>query len=313
MGLSPCARRSAIESAWLGLTTTYPHSARCVSRSGNASFDPPSPCEKTSSGNFSSAPSFPLGTGARTFTCRSLFRASSVNTRSSTTSTLYGPRSSRYPPGSILGPASGVPDAPFSACANTAGLASATSTHPIRNAIRFMTPPHPRSRKTPALPRHCPYVRCNPTRPHRYALQHGGPAPRIAILRLARRRAEPADRRPVARQLSLGPRHRRRRLRRPRLRRRGLLRLVHPIHPARPAAPIREHRRRNANDFYGALCHEVGVRVPLWTLAAGPLALASLLAFTRPVRGCCGACGYNLTGLRAGVCPECGLQFTAPC
>ncbi len=50
--------------------------------------------------------------------------------------------------------------------------------------------------------------------------------------------------------------------------------------------------------------------VPLWAVVA-PLAIATALAFWRSRRiersGCCGECGYDRTGLKAGAaCPECG-------
>ena len=52
--------------------------------------------------------------------------------------------------------------------------------------------------------------------------------------------------------------------------------------------------------------------IPLWA----PLACVSLLTVVlfirnraRPLKGCCVACSYNLTGNVSGVCPECGTKI----
>ena len=49
------------------------------------------------------------------------------------------------------------------------------------------------------------------------------------------------------------------------------------------------------------------VSIPLWMPA---VTFATLAWFTRSrakPRGCCGKCGYNLTGNVSGKCPECGI------
>ena len=68
--------------------------------------------------------------------------------------------------------------------------------------------------------------------------------------------------------------------------------------------------RRLLGDWYGGLCHEVRVVLPLWWAGAPSAALAALLMLGRPVRGSsrCRRCGYDLSGLGCeAVCPECGL------
>ncbi len=51
------------------------------------------------------------------------------------------------------------------------------------------------------------------------------------------------------------------------------------------------------------------VRVPLWVFLP-PLAAGAWVSWRRalPAASLCGACGYDLTGIATGVCPECGAQ-----
>ena len=52
------------------------------------------------------------------------------------------------------------------------------------------------------------------------------------------------------------------------------------------------------------------VVLPLWFLFAAAVGVTVLLFWlerrARPRKGYCSACGYDLTGLQSGACPECG-------
>lgn len=54
------------------------------------------------------------------------------------------------------------------------------------------------------------------------------------------------------------------------------------------------------------------VRMPLWAVFVGA-AIPTVLLWWRACRrmsdGCCGRCGYNLTGNVNGICPECGTPI----
>lgn len=54
------------------------------------------------------------------------------------------------------------------------------------------------------------------------------------------------------------------------------------------------------------------VMLPLWLallMTAVPTALLWFVDRRRATPGCCGSCGYNLTGNAFGRCPECGLPW----
>lgn len=64
----------------------------------------------------------------------------------------------------------------------------------------------------------------------------------------------------------------------------------------------------------------VAVTVPLTVLAVSALAWgyvggrvvgAAVARRTMLMKGCCSACGYNLTGNTGGICPECGTEVAA--
>lgn len=63
----------------------------------------------------------------------------------------------------------------------------------------------------------------------------------------------------------------------------------------------------------GSIYH--AVTVPFWALflltlaPAGPAFLRKLRGVLRERQGHCSACGYDLTGNRSGVCPECGTRI----
>lgn len=57
-----------------------------------------------------------------------------------------------------------------------------------------------------------------------------------------------------------------------------------------------------------------GIHVPFWLLlltVAAPTAIAFYRDRRRIPPGHCSKCGYDLTGIVSGVCPECGLKFDA--
>jgi hypothetical protein len=50
-----------------------------------------------------------------------------------------------------------------------------------------------------------------------------------------------------------------------------------------------------------------GYAVPVWPLGvAGAVAFAWGLRRRAAIKGCCGRCGYDLSGVPPGACPECG-------
>jgi hypothetical protein len=58
-----------------------------------------------------------------------------------------------------------------------------------------------------------------------------------------------------------------------------------------------------------------GITLPFWALFLLPISLVGLSLWRelgrllRERRGGCRACGYDLTGNRSGVCPECGTRI----
>jgi len=85
----------------------------------------------------------------------------------------------------------------------------------------------------------------------------------------------------------------------------------------------REKALRRLKDFESkpvSLRPLVGYRVAHGAAAGWaavlPVAWAAREAYARRVRarvGCCQACGYDLTGNRSGVCPECGRAVSDGC
>lgn len=67
---------------------------------------------------------------------------------------------------------------------------------------------------------------------------------------------------------------------------------------------------RTPEDFYGALCHERTMRVPIWPAPLASAGLVILALIRRPRPGACAACGYSTAGLAGGVCPECGVDLS---
>lgn len=79
---------------------------------------------------------------------------------------------------------------------------------------------------------------------------------------------------------------------------------------------------RRSKTYPGAMTQTVMPLTPVWAgLSANSLAYAgiwfvaasavrAIRKWLRPRAGCCAACGYEMTGLRGAVCPECG---TAAC
>ena len=48
-----------------------------------------------------------------------------------------------------------------------------------------------------------------------------------------------------------------------------------------------------------------------WGYVGGRVVGAGIARRTMLIKGCCSACGYNLTGNTSGVCPECGTKVSA--
>lgn len=70
--------------------------------------------------------------------------------------------------------------------------------------------------------------------------------------------------------------------------------------------PLRDPWYRRLFPRGYSLNQNSGVAMPVYPLAALALGLGMWLRVRRPAPGRCAACGYDLTGLKDGPCPECG-------
>jgi hypothetical protein len=79
--------------------------------------------------------------------------------------------------------------------------------------------------------------------------------------------------------------------------------------PANPGWHARPHPARWAGGWEFRMDPGLsGVAVPLWAPVLAALAVAGLCfsLSRRPIPGLCPRCGYDRSGVPAGVCPECG-------